>query len=245
MQKAENISSITYTTDKNLYKTLVTELIQSIGEKYSTVPVPNLHMLLAGCSIYCTVLTHLPYSLRERVDESVRKLKGYIGVFELDMGNPLHIELFIKRMIEIGFMNNNVMFLKVGYEDEHFVPDWIKDNPMLQDRFISYEEYQMQSPPLVFSEKTSERGEMYQKIMATKGKEDHYQKIASNLSNREEDFSFKVNGKLSFNNIEVPKKKLKEYALNIDHKDGKSKAKLFKDLLGITKSDWRYLAAQL
>lgn len=240
-------ASTMYTVDMDLYTTVITELAHSIKERYNTISIPDLPMLLGRHNIYCIVLTNLPYASRGHVDESVKELKGYIGVFELDMGNPLHIELFIRNLIQIGFLNANILFLEEGYDlEENFAPDWTKDNPMVEVKFISYEEYQLQVPPLVFLSKVSKRGEIFLNIMTVKGKKDHYQKIASGLKDSKGDFQFTVNGKLSFNNVKVPKEKLTEYALNFEHKgDGKSKAKLFRDLLGITRDNWRYLAAQL
>jgi hypothetical protein len=43
----------------------------------------------------------------------------------------------------------------------------------------------------------------------------------------------------------IPEKKLREYALNLDHPDGGPKARAFLEILGIKADDWRYLALQL
>jgi hypothetical protein len=45
--------------------------------------------------------------------------------------------------------------------------------------------------------------------------------------------------------VVIPEAKLRGYALNLDHKDGKHKARLFRDVLNICADDWRYLAQQL
>jgi hypothetical protein len=41
------------------------------------------------------------------------------------------------------------------------------------------------------------------------------------------------------------RRRLQEYILNFDHPDGKHKAQIFQDVLGIAAADWRYLGDQL
>ncbi|MEA4926969.1 MAG: hypothetical protein VB084_16900 [Syntrophomonadaceae bacterium] len=248
MKKTGDVTSRSYTVEKDMYITLFTELAQSIKERFNTISAQNLPMLIAKHNIYSIVLTNLPYSARELIDDSMKELAGYIGVFELDMGNPLHVILFLELMINHGFLKQNKLYLEKEYDqDDEIVPDWARDNPMVEINRISHEDFHKQAPPLIFPTELSARGERFRNIMMIKGKEDHYQKIASGLlSNEDEDFKYTVNGKLSYVKIMVPRAKLMEYALNLEHSgDGKSKAKLFNDLLGITKENWRYLAAQL
>jgi len=248
VKRSGNITSTTKAVEKNMYITLITELAQSIKEQFNTISTPGLPMLLAKHNIYCIVLTSLPYSTRELIDESTKSLTGYIGVFELDLGNPLHVILFLESLIDHGFLKQNTLYIKEEYgQDDEIVPDWVRDNPIIDVNIINHEDFYVQVPMLIFPSKLSVRGERFRNIMMIKGKEDHYQKIASGLLNNEGgDFQYTINGKLSYGKITVPKEKLIEYALNFEHVgDGKSKAKLFNDLLGITKENWRYLAAQL
>jgi len=238
VKKTGDTTSTSYTVERNMYITLFTELAQSIKERFNTISTKDLPMLIAKHNIYSIVLTNLSYSARELIDDSLRKLIGYIGVFELDMGNPLHVILFLELLINYGFLQQNKLYLEEEYDqDDEIVPDWAQDNPMVEVNIISHEDYHLQAPPLKFSAELSARGERFRNIMMIKGKEDHYQKIASGLLNNEdEDFQYTVNGKLSYEKITVPKEKLTEYALNFEHSgDGKSKAKLFNNLLGITK----------
>lgn len=183
------------------------------------------------------------------VDESIKGFKGYIGAFELDKGNPLHFSLFIDSLIEHGFINQNRFYVQenFGMDNEEIAPDWVRDNAMLEVKIISADEFQTRAPKLVFDSELSIHGKRFQDIMAIKGKADHYQKVAFGLLHSEDgDFQYTVNDTLSFNRINVPKEKLTEYSLNLEHEgSGRSKAELFKKLLGITKDDWRYLAAQL
>jgi hypothetical protein len=44
---------------------------------------------------------------------------------------------------------------------------------------------------------------------------------------------------------EVPKEKLRDYALNAEHPVGRHKARVFKSTLGIGHEDWSYLSGQI
>jgi hypothetical protein len=57
--------------------------------------------------------------------------------------------------------------------------------------------------------------------------------------------NFKIETNFEIDEIDIPKEKLVNYALNFDHPTGKDKALLFYKLLNITKKDWKFLAAQI
>ncbi len=252
VERNGNITSSTYTVERDLYITLVTELAQSIKNQFNTISKQDLPLLLAKKNIYCIVITHLSFETMKIINDSINGAPGYIGTFELDLGNPIHIILFIERLIQIGFLNNSELYLKKDYEysetDEEIIPDWAKDNPLLTDVYIiNSSEYNLKVPSFIIPPELSKQGKIMKNIFDVKGKPDHYQKIAYGLqSSKEENYNFIINDKLSFDKIIVPQEKLTEYALNPEHNgSGKSKAKLFKELLGITKKDWRYLSAQI
>ncbi len=247
VERSGNSTRRTISVEKDIYVTVLTELAQSIKEQFNTVTIHDLPMEIAKHNIYCIVLTNLPYSTRNAIDRSIKEFNGYIGLFEIDLGNPLHVTLFLESLINHGFLKENILHLKDEYDREDvFIPDWAQENPVIDVNIISYEDFHAAAPILIYPPELSARGERFRNIMMIKGEEDHYQKIAKELLDREgEDFKYTVNGKLSDENVIIPKEKLTKYALNFEHFDGKSKAKLFKDLLGITKENWRYLAAQL
>jgi hypothetical protein len=43
----------------------------------------------------------------------------------------------------------------------------------------------------------------------------------------------------------IPEAKLRDYVLNLDHREGSSKAKFFAETLAITRDDWRHLHDQI
>lgn len=241
-------TSISKITNKELYVTLLTELVQSIKNGYNTISEENLYKLFARNNMYSVILTNYQFDSCENIDRLLKKSSGYVGAFELDMGNPLHIILFLELMIYNGFLKQNELYLEEQYgQGEEIIPEWAMNSSMINVNVVSSEAFTTQEPPMSFSMGLSSSGERFRNIVMLKGKEDHYQKICSGLlDNEEEDFYYTVNGKLSYDKIVVPKEKFVKYALDFEHeKGGKEKAKLFQDLLGITKENWRYLAAQI
>lgn len=248
VKKIGDETSISKIINRELYVTLLTEFVQSIKNGYNTISEKNLYMLIARHNIYSVILTNYQYDSCENVDRLLKKFSGYIGAFQLDVGNPLHIIVFLELTIYNGFLRQNELYLQEEYgQGEDIIPEWARNNPMINVNVISNEDFTKQAPPLSFPAELSFYGDRFRNIVMIKGKEDHYQKICSGLlDNEKEDFQYTVNGKLSYDKIVVPKEKFVKYALDFEHeKGGKEKAKLFRDLLGITKENWRYLAAQI
>lgn len=97
------------------------------------------------------------------------------------------------------------------------------------------------------SEELSDRGKISLYRIENKIKKHHYEKIADHLIKNQDihkDFSFVVDAdeKIQFY---CEENKLRKYLLNINHKDGASKAKFFIELLDIKNEDWAYLADQV
>lgn len=248
VNKTGNTTRISMITDKEFYISLLTELVNSIKNRCNTICEKNLYKLLANQNIYGVILTNHQYDLYVNIDKVLKDFSGYVGAFELDMGNPLHIILFLELMIYNGFLKQNTLYIEDGYGlDEDIIPEWAKNNAMINIDVVSNEVFAAQEPPLTFPVELSSSGERVRNIVMLKGEKDHYQKICYGLlENEEKDFHYMVNGKLSYDKIVVPKEKFVKYALDFEHeKGGKEKAKLFRDLLGITKENWRYLVAQI
>ena len=88
-------TSISKIANKELYITLLTELVQSIKKGYNTISEENLYTLFARNNMYSIILTNYQFDSCENIDKLLKKSSGYVGAFELDMGNPLHIILFL------------------------------------------------------------------------------------------------------------------------------------------------------
>ena len=248
IKRKENVTSITKNIDQELYITLVTELVNSIKDRYNTFGEKDLYKCFTKENIFGITITNYKRDICRKLDRLFKEFRGYIGAFELDMGNPLHIILFLKLMNYDGFLKQNELYIEKRYDQEEImIPEWVRDNSKINIKVVNRKNFKIYEPKLNFPVENSSAGENFCNIMNLKYKEDHYQKICSELlRNEKKDYLYTVNGKLSYDKIVIPKEKLVKYALDFEHqKGGKEKAELFEKLLGITKDNWRYLAAQI
>lgn len=250
VKKSSVQSSATYRADNDLYLSLLTELTRSIREQENTVAVPNLPLTLGKHNIFAFTFCGL---MPDSWKDICRKLKGAAGFaasFRLDMGNPLHTDLFIRQCIPHGFLSGDELFLKQSpFEDEEdLIPYWAEERPEIQIRFLEWEEYDKRCPPMQYAEGLSAGGMRYKELMSKKGELNPYQRLAMALLHNDSvsEVDFSIPGPFSWEQVDIPEKKITQYVLNLEHEgSGKSKAELFQQLLNITKEDWRYLAAQI
>ena len=145
-------TSISKITNKELYVTLLTELVQSIKNGYNTISEENLYKLFARNNMYSVILTNYQFDSCENIDRLLKKSSGYVGAFELDMGNPLHIILFLELMIYNGFLKQNELYLEEQYgQGEEIIPEWAMNSSMINVNVVSSEAFTTQEPPMNFS----------------------------------------------------------------------------------------------
>lgn len=250
VKKSSLQRSVTYNVDPNLYASLSTELVRSMKEQANVITVSNIATMLKKHNIFAVTICDMTFDSWEYVCRGLEEVIGYLASFQVDMGNPLHTDLFIRYMIPSGFLKGNELFLpKFPFEmEDDLIPCWVQDFSEIQTHFLDVEEYENCCPPICYEKNPSNAGIRYINLMKNKGEPDFYQQLATELFHGDKvgNFEFSVPQSFSWDHIDIPEAKFTHYALNLEHeKGGKSKAKLFKDLLNITKEDWRYLAAQI
>ena len=249
VKKLPGSSSATYGVDSAFYVSLLTALVRSIKEREHVLAVPEIALMMGRHNIYAVTLCSISSGAWAGICRGLQGAIGFVGSFELDLGNPLHVELFIRLMIPSGFLAGGELCLEKPYDgEEEVVPDWAQEERRIQIRFLEETEYEKKCPPVNAAKELSGGGVRYRELAEKKGGLDPYQRLALALLNDDQiqDCQFSITGPFSWDQIEIPTKKLTEYALNPKHEgDGKSKALLFQKLLSITKQDWRYLAAQI
>lgn len=250
VKKSPAQSSITYQVDNDLYVSLLTELIRSIQEQENMIAIPNIALTLGNHNIFAFTFCGMAFDSWKNICQNLKGAAGFAASFQLDMGNPLHTDLFIRSAIPHGFLSGNELSLmRSPFEDEEdLIPYWAYGKPEIQIRFLDAEEYNKQCPPIHYAEGLSTAGMRYIELMSKKGALNPYQRLAIALLHNDSvsNCDFSISGPFSWEQIDIPEKKLTRYALNLEHEgSGKSKAELFRLLLNITKEDWRYLAAQI
>lgn len=250
VKKSSLQRSVTYNVDPNLYASLSTELVRSMKEQANVIAVSNIATMLKKHNIFAVTICDMTFDSWEYVCRGLEEVIGYLASFQVDMGNPLHTDLFIRYMIPSGFLKGNELFLpKFPFEmEDDLIPCWVQDFSGIRTHFLDVEEYENRCPPICYEKNPSNAGIRYINLMKNKGEPDFYQRLATELFHGDKvgNCEFSVPQSFSWDHVDIPEAKFTHYALNLEHeKGGKSKAKLFKDLLNITKEDWRYLAAQI
>ena len=250
VKKSSTQNGYTLHMDNDLYVSILTELVSSIKERDNFIVVPNIAMTLGKHNIFSITLCNITDVAWQDVCQKLMGATGFVASFQLDMGNPLHTDLFIHSLIAHGFLyGNELNILQLPFEDqEELIPLWIQDQPDIQVRFIDLDEFEKRCPQMPTAEDLSSAGSRYVELMEKKGEPNLYQRLAYALLHNDDiaDCDFTISGSFSWEQVNIPENKLTKYALNMEHEgSGKGKAKLFQQLLNITKDDWRYLAAQI
>lgn len=250
VKKAPARNSSTFRVNHNLYVALVTELVRSIKERENIIAMPDIALMLGNHNILSFTFCGMMPDAWKSICQKLKEATGFIASFRIDMGNPLHIDLFVHSLIPHGFLRGNDLFLMLSpfENEEDLIPYWAWEYPEMHICFLNEDEYESQCPVMHYEKTLSAAGVRYIELMETKGQPNLYQRLATALLHNDSivDCEFSITGPFSWEQVDIPEKKLAQYALNIEHEgSGKSKAELFQRLLGITKDDWRYLAAQI
>lgn len=250
VKKTSEHNSAALCMDGDLYISLLTELVSSIKERENLIAIPDIASTIGRHNIFLITLSSITNAAWREICQKLKGSTGFVASFQLDMGNPLHTDLFIRYLIPHGFLYGNELFLMHHpfQSDEEQLPFWLLDQPKIQVRFIDVDEFEKLCPQMPNEENLSTAGMRYMELIEKKGEPNLYQRLAIALLHNDDitNCDFSITGPFSWEQINIPESKLVKYALNTEHEgSGKSKAKLFQQLLNITKDDWRYLAAQI
>ncbi|MBV5284032.1 MAG: hypothetical protein JZU53_16540 [Paludibacter sp.] len=245
VSKKGSTMSMSYSYNKDMGNLIVAELINSLHDNFHTFNIRRLTSTFFTNNIYCITLSSFNKRLIEMLNSKLKEEDYYLGLLEPDFRHPLHRALFIN--LKNYYFKAGILFYKEFYGCEMAAyPDWGEKSGI---QILGVNEFEMESRfnKIQFSTEISELGEKFQNKIKQKGELNHRKQLATELffSKLSEDFEFITDNGVSIKDAEVSKSKLYNYALNPEHLRGKEKAKLFKELLGIEREHWKYLAAQL
>ena len=250
VKKTAEHNSASLRMDGDLYISLLTELVRSVKERENLIAIPDIASTIGRHNIFLITLSSITNTAWREICQKLNGATGFVASFQLDMGNPLHTDLFIRYLIPHGFLCGNELF-QIHYpfqNDEEQLPFWLLDQTKIQVRFMDMDEFEKCCPQMSDEQNLSAAGMRYMELIEKKGEPNLYQRLAIALLHNDNitNCDFSITGPFSWEQIIIPESKLVKYALNTEHEgSGKSKAKLFQQLLNITKDDWRYLAAQI
>ena len=166
IKRKENVTSITKNIDQELYINLVTELVNSIKDRYNTFGEKDLYKCFTKENIFGITITNYKRDICRKLDRLFKEFRGYIGAFELDMGNPLHIILFLKLMNYDGFLKQNELYIEKRYDQEEImIPEWVRDNSKINIKVVNRKNFKIYEPKLNFPVENSSAGENFCNIM--------------------------------------------------------------------------------
>lgn len=239
--------------DRALYAVLVGDFVETCLERWNTLDRSTYWNYVAKHALDATFAPSLSTVVAEGVDKRLRSHPRYIGAVSPDIGNPLHRYLFIDMMFKDAFIRNGRVFVQNDYEGSYNGLFFGADTFSLAGMgTLPYEEFEEKAPSACLPAALSARGLVTEMRMCRRLALDIHQKIMSALyqshSLRSVDRPFEwdlLQLPDAPEEIEVQAKKLTNYLLDLDHKDGCSKAKFFEQQLAITRNDWAYLHTQL
>ena len=239
--------------DTALYKLLIGDLCDAFEGQWHTLDLVELPELLPRHRIACIFLPSFPSEYRSAIDARLRQHPYYLGAVVPDLLNPLQRELTVDSLIRDSFIENGAVHMSLDSEgslegDFHGADQFSKHGIVA----LPWKKFEERSPSIPLPRTQSTRAGVTQMRLQTRRVLDVHQQIASQLSSRNVDqdspFEYDLDLKQLPNapdEVIVHARKLTNFLLDPSSEKGRSKAKFFKQELGITADDWRFLHAQL
>ncbi|RRQ22445.1 DUF6883 domain-containing protein [Thiohalobacter thiocyanaticus] len=243
----------TEVADKDLYAILVGDFVETCLEQWNTIDAPRFWEQVAYNSLDATVVSSISEQVAMSIDGLLRKHPRYIGAVEPDLGNPLHLDLFVESMFKDAFIRDGRVFVRADFDGEYngsfFGADAFSPGGEV---VLPYEHFENSAPAPRFPDALSARGLVTDMRLRTRMALSTHQKLLSAMKRGVtlRQISVPFEWDLSQlpdapEEVNVQARKLTEYLLNPEHENGNSKARFFEVELGITRDNWRFLHAQL
>lgn len=242
--------SWTVGVDPEAYSTMFWDLMDSISLTWHSTEDKSLPFSVLKKNTYVIYFPTISRNLVSKIDQDLKGFPAYHGVFELDRGNPLHIALFDEQLVDDSFIKDGAIYTQ---KDSGDIPLNLiyADNEEIKKKviYLYEEDFYTSKPQLPKRKKLSKRGRETLELIENTKQESHYQNLAISLRDMASEdssgaeFAFSI--PKGFESVIIPKEKLVDYALNINHPNGAHKATLFREILGIRSEHWKYLNNQI
>ncbi|SDX41366.1 DUF6883 domain-containing protein [Paenibacillus sp. PDC88] len=237
-----------YSIDENLYYTLLLKLTDSLTGNWHTFSRSRFLNLCTNTVPYieCVVITNITLNLAKKIDNQLSDLEYYIGGSTMDYQNPLHVILFNEYLMHSVRIVNN----EICYVDAADINNWEIYYPNYTLKFVDEFVFDNNIRD-IWRNNLSTGGLDAVKVFFNKGRDYHHNKVGLALMRAvfegkiDKEFELEINYPDAESAIVIPRKKLENYALDLTHPDGRTKAKYFKEALSIEQTDWRYMEEQI
>lgn len=248
----ERGSGRTVSHDKEIYKYVIWEWLDSLGEDWHSIDSQ------LGLDIFrfrtgeCVALSALDADIRDAINATLRAVPGYVGAFAIDPGNPVHRGGFFDNLIYAAAIEGGTIVQELSYEGEQGWPlegaATFKPNGQVWQPFGWLTSSGPEGLP---RGSASERGQKAAEGVTLKQAANIEERVLEEMSRafflngERKKFEFKAVAESS-NILQaiMPEGKFTKYLFDRTSEKGKSKAAFLIDDLGIDPEDWRYLAAQ-
>lgn len=253
------ITSIKQQADDDLYRTLIWDFCDSLGERWHALDLDLLARKLGRIDVSIIGLSSLDPAQRSEIDARLQSVEHYLGGFDPDPGNPIHGHVTDESLIHAcDYLEGSLLFNPWDSEDPFDPPQlnphgeaWFDGLQFNEVRYMTEAEVADQSlVPRWPRGITSTRGEQSALLLRERRRGGHLAEIAEmasrpSFAKDSPPFSIDVTAMSNPADAVVEEQKLTAYVLNPDHEDGGDKARWFSAALGIQREDWRHLASQL
>jgi len=245
-------SSHTQSYDMDLYRTVIWDLADALAGQWNTVDPASFPLVLGAGGVHCITLPTLPEGLGAVIHQGIFGTQGYLGAIELDPGSPIQFGIFWNLLIKDAALVSGQIVMERSVEGEAYTVFAGADEFLPKGaRWVEYGELRKLQPKLKEPGELSPRGAVTMQRYQGKQQFSLQERIAVALARdhwrRDDGPNFEIKtGRNPADPHEafLAENKFVRYLLDENHKDGGSKARFFREELGIGPSDWRYLAAQ-
>ncbi len=247
---------VTRTANVPLYRTMVWDLCDALEEQWHTLDLGRLADELFHPNLFAISFSSGDHDLAAGIDARLASEPGYLGACSIDPGNPLHVSATLHTLpLAFTYARRAMLYDPWGSEDPLNPPplnrhgdEWWSGLPFDAVRYAT--DAERQELALWPASELSDRGAMTAQLLARKGEPTHLERVATALTALRTDpempsFDLHTGAMPDAEHAIVEERKLTDYLLSETHEKGKHKARLFREVLGITGADWQYLAAQL
>jgi Domain of unknown function (DUF6883) len=249
----DRTSGYTQSYDMEVYRTVIWDLTDALSDQWHTVSLETFPAIIGQRRLYCISMPTFLTELRDQMDNLLRTNSGYVGAFEVDLGNQIQRRIFIDGLIADAVIVEGQVIMELTWDghQETLFEDAAMFRPKGR-RDVHYGTLNDLQPVISLPAEPSARGLISLQRYSGKRTFSLQERVTSAFVYRKH--SGKVQTPYEFSvadnpsnplEAELPEAKFVNYLLDDTHPKGGSKAKFFADALGIERKDWRYLAAQL
>lgn len=241
----------TWSVDRDLFSTLLWDLTEAIAVQWNTCDAERFPLVLGRHAACCVTIPTVSEEFLAPIDGALRGAPGYIGALTVDPGNPVQFELFCNLLVDQMYLQARRLYLLGEPGGEELSIDGWVDLGLDGVEVVEHNSYSDSGPIRPDRSRLSPRGEITRRILDRRGRPTYREKVGHELFYRPRaavDFDLTTSSPNHAPlDVIIPEEKLVGYSLNENHPNptAAGKAKLFRELLAIEASDWRFLAAQL